>query len=154
MRASLLVLLSALLQVLSFPTSGPVSLWRSALGWIALVPFLFALLLPGPDHKPLSLRTGALLGYLCGLAWYLGNCSWIYQTMYLYGGMAKPVALLILILFSLYLGLYHALFAALIIHLRRSRAGLSGALLLTPFAWVAVELARARITGFPWDLLR
>ena len=27
------------------------------------------------------------------------------------------------------------------------------ALLLAPFAWVAVELARTRITGFPWDLL-
>jgi apolipoprotein N-acyltransferase len=25
--------------------------------------------------------------------------------------------------------------------------------LAAPFAWVAVELARARITGFPWDLL-
>ncbi|MGC2272275.1 MAG: apolipoprotein N-acyltransferase, partial [Candidatus Sulfotelmatobacter sp.] len=27
------------------------------------------------------------------------------------------------------------------------------ALLAAPFLWVAVELARARITGFPWDLL-
>ena len=27
------------------------------------------------------------------------------------------------------------------------------ALLLAPFVWVAVELARTRITGFPWDLL-
>ena len=27
------------------------------------------------------------------------------------------------------------------------------ALLLAPVAWVAVELARTRITGFPWDLL-
>ena len=26
-------------------------------------------------------------------------------------------------------------------------------LLLAPFLWVAVELARTRITGFPWDLL-
>ena len=26
-------------------------------------------------------------------------------------------------------------------------------LLLAPFVWVAVELARTRITGFPWDLL-
>jgi apolipoprotein N-acyltransferase len=27
------------------------------------------------------------------------------------------------------------------------------ALLLSPFLWVAIELARARITGFPWDQL-
>src|SRR5207237_3113835 len=27
------------------------------------------------------------------------------------------------------------------------------ALMLSPFLWVAVEVARARVTGFPWDLL-
>ena len=37
--------------------------------------------------------------------------------------------------------------------LRRSRLGFQGALLLAPFVWVAIELARARITAFPWDLL-
>jgi apolipoprotein N-acyltransferase len=50
------------------------------------------------------------------------------------------------------------LFAAIIVSLRRAHVwgiclGVQGALLLSPFAWVAVELARARITGFPWDLL-
>ncbi len=73
--------------------------------------------------------------------------------MYLYGGLPKPVAFLILILFALYLGLYHALFAACIASVRRSSTGTSAALCLAPFVWVAVELARARITGFPWDLL-
>ena len=82
----------------------------------------------------------------------MGNCYWIYQTMYLYGGLAKPIAAGILILFCLYLGLYHALFATLITAFRK-RFGSQGALLLVPFAWVAVELARARITGLPWDLL-
>ena len=82
----------------------------------------------------------------------MGNCYWIYQTMYLYGGLGKPIAAGILILFSLYLGLYHALFGTLIAAFR-SRFGRIGTLLLVPFAWVAVELARARITGLPWDLL-
>jgi apolipoprotein N-acyltransferase len=95
---------------------------------------------------------GAALGYLCGFLWYLGNCYWIYQTMYLYGALAKPIAAGILILFCLYLGLYHALFGALIVAFRR-RFGRQAALLLVPFAWIAVELARARITGLPWDLL-
>ena len=49
-------------------------------------------------------------------------------------------------------------FGALIAAFRRANLGrinmgVQGALLLSPFAWVAVELARARITGFPWDLL-
>ena len=91
-----------------------------------------------------------MLGYVCGFIWYLGNCYWIYQTMYLYGGLAKPIAAGILILFCLYLGLYHALFGTLIAAFHR-RFGRQAALLLVPFAWVAVELARARITGLPWD---
>ncbi len=73
--------------------------------------------------------------------------------MYLYGGLPKPVSFAILILFALYLGLYHALFAILLLCVRRSRLGTPGALILAPFLWVATELARARITGFPWDLL-
>ncbi len=72
--------------------------------------------------------------------------------MYLYGGLAKPIAIGILILFCLYLGLYHMLFAALVAA-SRLRFGRQIALLLSPFAWVAIELARARITGLPWDLL-
>jgi apolipoprotein N-acyltransferase len=73
--------------------------------------------------------------------------------MHLYGGIAKPAAAGILVLFCLYLGLYHALFGALIAAFRRANLGVQGALLFSPFAWVAVELARSRITGFPWDLL-
>ena len=72
--------------------------------------------------------------------------------MYLYGGLDKPVALGVLLLFSLYLGMYHALFAfgfGIIF----ARAGSRATLIATPFLWVAVELTRTLITGFPWDLL-
>ena len=152
-RTLVLAVLSALLQVLCFPTSGPVPAWRASLCWVALAPFLVALAQKDKAGRPLTYMAAGALGYFCGMLWYLGNCSWIYQTMYLYGGMEKPVAFVILILFSLYLGLYHALFALLFTVFRRSWLGSSGALLLAPCAWVAVELARSRITGFPWDLL-
>jgi apolipoprotein N-acyltransferase len=144
--------LSAVLQVLPFPIAGPTPLWRTVFCWIALLPFLWALLANDKTGNPLTLRQGAVLGYACGFLWYLGNCYWIYQTMYLYGGLAKPIAAGILVLFSLYLGLYHALFGTLIAAFHK-RFGRQVALLLVPFAWVAVELARARITGLPWDLL-
>ncbi len=147
-----MAVLSGILQVLPFPIAGPTPLWRTAFCWIALLPLLWALLGSGRTGKPLTLRQGTALGYVCGFVWYLGNCYWIYQTMYLYGGLAKPIAAGILILFCLYLGLYHALFGTLIAAFR-SRFGRQNALLLVPFAWVAVELARARITGLPWDLL-
>src|ERR1700733_10655821 len=144
--------LSGVFQVLPFPIAGPAPLWRTAICWVALLPLLWALLGNSKTGNPLTLRQGAALCYLSGFLWYLGNCYWIYQTMYLYGGLAKPVAAGILILFSLYLGLYHALFGTLIAASRK-RFGGQVALLLVPFAWVAVELARARITGLPWDLL-
>ena len=72
--------------------------------------------------------------------------------MHLYGNIPSIPSFGILILFSLYLGLYPALFGALVaaLHAKYSR---NLVLLAVPFLWVAVELARARITGFPWDLL-
>ncbi len=152
-RAWALVVLSAILQLLAFPMAGPLPVWRSIFCWVCLVPFLWALFLDDRAGKTLTIRQSFYLGYFCGFLWYLGNCYWIYQTMYLYGGLPKPVALLILFLFALYLGLYHALFAVLLGLARRVRAGLLAPLALVPFLWVAIELARARITGFPWDLL-
>ena len=145
--------MSGVLQVLPFPIAGPVPIWRTALCWVALAPLLTALIGKDASGQPLRAIEGAALGYGSGFIWYLGNCYWIYRTMHFYGGLAKPVAAGILALFCLYLGLYHALFGALIAALRRSRLGVQGALLLSPFAWVAVELARARITSFPWDPL-
>jgi apolipoprotein N-acyltransferase len=152
LRLWAMAVLSGILQILPFPIAGPTPLWRTAFCWIALVPLLWALLGNTKTGNPLTLPQGAALGYACGFIWYLGNCYWIYQTMYLYGGLAKPIAAGILLLFCLYLGLYHALFGTLIAAFRR-RFGRQTALLLVPFAWVAVELTRARITGLPWDPL-
>jgi apolipoprotein N-acyltransferase len=152
-RCWLLAVISSLLQILPFPIAGPIPLWRTAFAWVGLLPLLYALLADNRRGEPLSPWQSALLGYVSGVIWYAGNCYWIYQTMYLYGGLPKPVALGILILFALYLGLYHALFGAVVGGLRRAGLGRNAVLALVPFAWVAVELARARITSFPWDLL-
>jgi apolipoprotein N-acyltransferase len=69
----------------------------------------------------------------------------------------------ILILFALYLGLYHGIFAALLAKVAQPRGdatdprtrqkALRRALYSIPFLWVALELARTEITGVPWDLL-
>ena len=98
----------------------PHSALRTAFAWIALLPLLYALSGRDKEDRPLSIAQSATIGYLCGVLWYAGNCYWIYQTMYLYGGLPKPVSLGILLLFALYLGLYHALFAAILGALRRS----------------------------------
>ncbi len=71
--------------------------------------------------------------------------------MHRYGGLPIPVALLVLIAFCLYIGLYYGVFGLLL-------AAIAGgserrALVAAPFLWVAMELARTRISAVPWELL-
>ena len=154
----MLVLLSAGLQILIFPLPN-----LYVLCWVALTPLLIALLharVPntlqlreGIKLLPATPLQGFLLAYVCGILWYAGTCYWIYRTMRQYGGVNAPAAVGILILFCLYLALYHGLFGLLISLLAGDSPFSRRALLIAPCAWVAVELARTRITGFPWDLL-
>ncbi len=73
--------------------------------------------------------------------------------MHQYGGVNMPAGIGILILFCLYLAIYHGIFGLLVSLLAGSSPFNLRALLLSPVVWVAVELARTRITGFPWGLL-
>ena len=148
-----LAVLSGLLQIVPFPIAGPVPHWRSALVFVALAPLLLALLGVDREGRPLRWRQAAALGYGSGVIWYMGSCYWIYPTMHTYGGIPELASFGILILFALYLGLYHALFGCVIGMARSSRLHAAGALVGAPFLWVAVELARSRVTGFPWDVL-
>src|SRR3954462_1425367 len=155
-KAWLLAIASAVLQVLIFPLPN-----LYVLSWIAVAPLLVALLRARrPDTLqlegavkllPANPTQGFLLGYVCGILWYCGICYWIYSTMKQYGGINGAGAAGLLFLFSLYLGLYHGFFGLVISIL--AKWSQRAALVLSPFVWVAVELARTRITGFPWDLL-
>jgi apolipoprotein N-acyltransferase len=151
-------LLSALLQILIFPLPR-----LYFLCWIALAPLLVALLRTssalslqvdaGQKLNPATPLQGFVLGYVCGILWYLGSCYWVFDTMHQYGGLSVPMAAFVLVLFALYLGLYHGVFGLLVALLARKNSFNRVALLASPFVWVAVELARTRVTGFPWDLL-
>ena len=155
--AWLLVIVSALLQVLIFPLPGVY-----VFSWFALTPLLVALLRArtagelevsaGARFLPATVRQGFLLAYVCGILWYAGTCYWIYDTMRQFGGLSAPMALLVLFLFCCYLGLYHGVFGLLVALVARGQDH-RRALVLSPFLWVGVELARTRITGFPWNLL-
>ncbi len=69
-------------------------------------------------------------------------------------GLAWQTSVVCLLLYALYLALYHGLFGLLLALIAARRNGFSlRALVFTPFVWVSVELARTYITGFPWDLL-
>jgi apolipoprotein N-acyltransferase len=177
-----LVLLSAGLQIAIFPLPNLYWLsWVAVAPLIIAILRTRApetLQLDGSTRLlPATPWQGFVLGYTCGIIWFAGTCYWIFDTMHRYGGMPVPVAALVLTLFCMYVGLYHGMFglllavvagstplclpsllsslgpkpaqlkpAAIVFSIRR-------ALVAAPFLWVAVELARTRITAFPWELL-
>jgi apolipoprotein N-acyltransferase len=156
--AWLLIGLSSLLQVLIFPLAG-----FYILSWVAFAPLLVALLRARPagvleidgsvDLQAAKPGQAFLMAYVSGILWYAGTCYWIYDTMHEHGGLSVPFALLALFLFCLYLGLYHGLFGLLLSFAVGPGRDNRLALVAAPFLWVAVELARTLVTGFPWNLL-
>jgi len=167
-RAWGLTLVSAALQIVIFPLPG-----LYGLAWVAVAPLIVAILrarapetlqLDGQARLlPAAPWQGFLLGYKCGILWFAGTCYWVFDTMHRYGGLPIPAAVLALILFCMYVGLYHGMFGLLLALVAGSNvsgskpaawgASTRRALVAAPFLWVAVELARTRITAFPWELL-
>ena len=132
-------LLSGLLLTLSFPDTG-----AHALVWVALVPLLVSL-------PPKGWTQAFKAGVAAGLFHYLTLIYWLVGTLETYGGLAWPLAWACLVLLSLYLALYPALFCVLVQQVRifPPLGPLMGAAL-----WVGLEYARTYLlTGFPWGLL-
>jgi apolipoprotein N-acyltransferase len=145
--------LSAGLLELPFPLAGPLPVWRSVFAWFGLVPLLWAILSPQCLDRPRPLRRGFLLAYFCGVLWYLGNCYWVRDVMMQYGDMPPMAPTLLLLGFSLVLGLYFGLFGLGVVLVRRATGSTRLALAAAPILWTALELAAARITSVPWDQL-
>ena len=153
MKMGAAAVLSAALLELPFPIAGPMPPWRSVFAWFGLVPLLWAILSPAANEHPKPFRRAFLLAYLCGVLWYMGNCYWIRDTMMHYGDMPTGAPTLLLIGFSLVLGLYFGLFGLGMMLVRRATGSQLLALVAAPFLWVALDLAGARITSVPWDQL-
>ncbi len=145
--------LSAGLLELPFPLAGPLPVWRSVFAWFGLVPLLWAILSPECADGKRPLRRSFLRGYLCGVLWYMGNCYWVRDTMIHYGDMPIGAPTLLLIGYSLVLGLYFGLFGLGVLLVRRATGSTRLALAFAPVLWAALELAAARITSVPWDQL-
>jgi len=160
-NAWVLACVSGVLQVLIFPKPA-----LYILSWVALAPLIYAILKcreqdatlvlddGGQFLGPATAWQGFLLGYVSGVIWYLGSNYWVFYVMHVYGGIGTATSVVCLLMYALYLSLYHGLFGLLLALIAARRNGFSlRALVFTPFVWVAVELARTYITGFPWDLL-
>ena len=150
--------ISAGLLELPFPIAGPMPPWHSVFAWFGLAPLLWAIVSDqvNASQRPAfgrSVRHTFLLGYLCGFLWYCGNCYWVRDTMSRYGDMPPMAPTLLLIGFSLVLGLYFGVFALTVALVQRRTGGVRMALCAAPIVWTALELAASRITSVPWDQL-
>ncbi|MGA2167603.1 MAG: apolipoprotein N-acyltransferase [Terracidiphilus sp.] len=145
--------LSAGLLELPFPLAGPLPVWRTVFAWFGWVPLLVALLSPACVDGPRPLRRGFLLAYVCGFLWYVGNCYWVRDTMSMYGDLPAVAPAMLLVGYSLVLGLYFGVFGLGVALVRRATGSTRLALAAAPILWAGLELAAARITSVPWDQL-
>ena len=90
---------------------------------------------PSSPAAPRPLRRGFLLGYLCGVLWYMGNCYWVRDTMLHYGDMPLFAPTLLLMGYSLVLGIYFGLFGFGVVLVRRATGSTRLALAFAPFLW-------------------
>ena len=135
-----LALLSGLLLFLSFPKFG-----QGAVAWVAIGPLLVAL---NGTRGAQAIR----LGYLTGASSALGILYWTALVVIQFGGLSRPVGIVVMFLLCLAFAIFPSLFAWLVG--RFTTAFGPPGLLLAPFAWVATEFLRNRtFFNFPWCLL-
>ncbi len=138
LRDLFLSVLSGLLLTASFPPGK-----FSFLAWIALIPLFISVNGKAP-------RDAFKLGFTAGFFHFVTLLYWVIVVLGKYGNLHVAICLVALLLLSLYLALYPAVFSCLVPDMIK-----------TPFAsifmatiWVSLEYLRAHIvTGFPWCLM-
>jgi apolipoprotein N-acyltransferase len=115
--------------------------------WVATAPLLAAAV-----NEP-QLGRAYLLGVLTGSIFLAGSVYWFVEVMTFYGHMTPVLALAAMVPFLVLFSSFWGVFALVLAW--AARRSLAAALLLSPFLWVALELARTYqfINGFPWNLL-
>jgi len=130
----LLALLTAALLVLAFP--------RFDVSWLAAVALGPLLVAMGRERRA---ARRFLLGWVAGLAWWLGTCYWIQFVLQRHSGLPAAGSWVGLLLFAIFKALHMAVFAVLGgIALRRGWA-----LAAVPALWVAIERTHGPL-GFAW----
>jgi apolipoprotein N-acyltransferase len=114
--------------------------------WIACAPLFVAL---AGERRP---GRAFLLGYVAGAIYLAGDCYWFVGVMELHGGLSSLLAYGVLALFVIVFAVFFGGFGLVLAW--AAGGSPKRALLLCPFLWVAMEIARTYlITGVPWDLL-
>jgi apolipoprotein N-acyltransferase len=131
---------SAVLLILSFP-----NFEFYLLAWIALVPLLVAI-----AKRPSPLRA-FILGWAVGSVFFYVTCYWLTYSMIHYGGLPVVLAYLLLIPGAVVIGVFHGLFASLVVRVIQRWGRMT--ILLAPIFWSALEWARLEVTGQLWNAL-
>lgn len=136
-----LSVLSGVLFACAFP--------RFEQGWlafIALTPLLIAVV------RARGAWEAFLHGWVAQTTAWLIMVPWVIRVMSHYGGLPYATGVALFVAMASILGLYGAVFAAIV-----KRLGLGVRFLpwlLVPLTWAAVEYARTfLLTGFPWNLI-
>ena len=139
-RRLILMVVSALLMVLMFPTAD-----LEELAWLAVVPLLFAL-----DGLPRrSVFTAVFITFLMAKG---GTIYWLVYTINHYGFIhIVPAVLIFLLLIGTMSLLWGLTFYAAMRLIREGRMPLA---LVIPMTWVAQEWVQSWLLGgFPWSLI-
>jgi apolipoprotein N-acyltransferase len=134
-----LALGTGMLLFLSFP--GAVGLWPAA--WVALVPLLLAV----RNVRP----AGAVrLGLLAGMVHYVSLLYWVIIVLGKYGNLPLWISIPALLLLSLYMSSYLALFCAIISRIWKQSEMM--VVWAAPLLWVGLDFVRSFLfSGFPWQ---
>jgi apolipoprotein N-acyltransferase len=128
-------------SILSF---SPFNIWPIAIASLCLL--LFFLM---TSHA----KQAAWQGFLYGLGYFGAGASWVFISLYRFGGAGAPLSLLLTGLFIAALSLYYAAASFTIRHFL-ARNPTATALLAFPACWWLAEWCRGHwFTGFPWLML-
>src|SRR5512135_587710 len=137
------LLLSLLAGAAAVAGFAPFGLWP--------LPVLSLAVLFGLLSRTASVRAGFLTGLAWGLGFFLTGVSWVFVSLWLYGGMPAWLAGFATFLFCAFLALFPATVGALQAYPKGRIAQVLRVLLLLPLAWSVTEWIRGWIfTGFPW----
>lgn len=136
-----LAILSAVLAVFSFPDF---ELWF--LAWIALVPLFISI-----DFEKQSLPKSFVLGWVWGIFFFFGTCSWLTYAPIHYAGFPPLLAYSLMVGVSAAVGIFTGTFGAIFAALLRKFG--KYAIFAAPFIWTAIEFLRFWTTGNNWNAI-
>lgn len=140
-KNSLLAALSAVLLILAFP-----DFEIFIFAWFALIPLFYAV-----ECEKDSIVKSFVLGWIFGAIFFFGSCWWVSYPMIYYAAFPAPVAYALVLMASLTLGLFPAIFCLCLARLLRKFG--NAAIFAAPFLWTALEFLRFYATGNNWNAI-